>query len=374
MDGKEWPHFIGQVDLRLIMETSPFPTGNLPRHATPYLRVVSSPPLLPPAYLPLLGANPVRPTAERYQPLNRSATTLALRLTLAPISTGAWNMMSVMDASITTQHSLGATSKDTDDIVRLLNDTPSWMLVMLFAVTFVHLLFDALAMKADVVYWAGATTLKGISVQSLGVQALSQGVIAVYLWREGSSLLVTLPQAAYVGLSLWKMARGSGWVFGVKFWVIPTLRHDPKLQASGEEGGVGVYDREAVGAMLYILAPLLVGAAARTFLHDMHTTWGDWLLGTCVAAVYGAGFALMTPQLYMNYRLKSVAHLPWNVLGFRFFNTVIDDVFSVFVRMPLMHRISVFRDDVIFVIYLWQRWIYPVDASRPAEGFDTEGG
>jgi hypothetical protein len=69
-----------------------------------------------------------------------------------------------------------------------------------------------------------------------------------------------------------------------------------------------------------------------------------------------------------------VAHLPWNVLGFRFFNTVIDDVFSVFVRMPLMHRISVFRDDIIFVIYIFQRWIYPVDASRPAEGFDTEGG
>ena len=35
-----------------------------------------------------------------------------------------------------------------------------------------------------------------------------------------------------------------------------------------------------------------------------------------------------------------------------------------------MHRISVFRDDVIFVLYMIQRRIYPVDASRPAEGFD----
>lgn len=37
-----------------------------------------------------------------------------------------------------------------------------------------------------------------------------------------------------------------------------------------------------------------------------------------------------------------------------------------------MHRISVFRDDVIFVLYMIQRRIYPVDASRPAEGFDDE--
>ncbi len=37
-----------------------------------------------------------------------------------------------------------------------------------------------------------------------------------------------------------------------------------------------------------------------------------------------------------------------------------------------MHRVSVFRDDFIFVLYMIQRRIYPVDASRPAEGFDDE--
>ena len=42
----------------------------------------------------------------------------------------------------------------------------------------------------------------------------------------------------------------------------------------------------------------------------------------------------------------------------------------VFVQMPMMHRVSVFRDDVIFVIYMFQRWKYPVDKSRPAEGFE----
>jgi hypothetical protein len=29
---------------------------------------------------------------------------------------------------------------------------------------------------------------------------------------------------------------------------------------------------------------------------------------------------------------------------------------------------SCFRDDVVFIIYLWQRYLYPVDASRPVEG------
>lgn len=32
--------------------------------------------------------------------------------------------------------------------------------------------------------------------------------------------------------------------------------------------------------------------------------------------------------------------------------------------MPTMHRISCFRDDVIFVIYMYQSWIYKVDKTR----------
>jgi hypothetical protein len=32
-----------------------------------------------------------------------------------------------------------------------------------------------------------------------------------------------------------------------------------------------------------------------------------------------------------------------------------------------MHRISCFRDDIIFLIYMYQRWIYRVDEARPIE-------
>lgn len=35
--------------------------------------------------------------------------------------------------------------------------------------------------------------------------------------------------------------------------------------------------------------------------------------------------------------------------------------------MPIMHRLAVFRDDIIFVLYLVQRWQYPVDAARKNE-------
>ena len=76
------------------------------------------------------------------------------------------------------------------------------------------------------------------------------------------------------------------------------------------------------------------------------------------------GFVMMTPQLFINYKLKSVAFLPWRKFIYRALNTFIDDLFSVIVRMPTMHRIGCFRDDIVFLIYLYQRHIYPEDKAR----------
>ena len=35
--------------------------------------------------------------------------------------------------------------------------------------------------------------------------------------------------------------------------------------------------------------------------------------------------------------------------------------------MPILHRLSCFRDDLVFLIYLYQRWVYRVDPDRPNE-------
>jgi hypothetical protein len=70
------------------------------------------------------------------------------------------------------------------------------------------------------------------------------------------------------------------------------------------------------------------------------------------------GFILLTPQIYLNYKLQSVEHLPLKAFIFKFLNTIIDDLFAFAVKTPTLYRIFCFKDDVIFVIYLYQMWIY----------------
>ncbi len=56
---------------------------------------------------------------------------------------------------------------------------------------------------------------------------------------------------------------------------------------------------------------------------------------------------MMCPQLFINYKLKSVAHLPWRQMTYKFLNTIIDDLFAFVIKMPTLHRLSVFRDGEI---------------------------
>merc|ERR1712180_261565 len=85
------------------------------------------------------------------------------------------------------------------------------------------------------------------------------------------------------------------------------------------------------------------------------------------------GFIMMTPQLFINYKLKSVAHLPWRMMTYKALNTFIDDIFAFVIKMPTMYRLGCFRDDIVFFIFLYQRYIYRVDHTRVNEfGYSGE--
>lgn len=104
-------------------------------------------------------------------------------------------------------------------------------------------------------------------------------------------------------------------------------------------------------------------------------SWYSWSIKSLVNGVYAFGFIFMLPQLFINYRLKSVANLPWKTFMYKVsfcnfnnlqfilnyyviqaFNTFIDDLFAFIIPMPTAHRLACFRDDIVFLIYIYQRW------------------
>lgn len=201
--------------------------------------------------------------------------------------------------------------------------------------------------------------MEGLSVRTLYMNLGMSFIIFLYLFENETSLLISLPHGLGIFLELWKLTKASKLIRTDSFPYFRLEDTESYIKSKTRE-----LDAEAMKYMSYAMYPLAFGYAIYSLFYKDHKGWYSFILNTLVGFIYIFGFIQMTPQLYINYRLQSVEHMPGRALTYRFLNTIIDDLFSFIITMPTMHRISCFRDDFIFVIYLYQRYYYAVDKSR----------
>ena len=80
------------------------------------------------------------------------------------------------------------------------------------------------------------------------------------------------------------------------------------------------------------------------------------------------GFVMMTPQLFINYKLKSVAHLPWRAFMYKAFNTFIDDAFAMVSPAPGLAEERRYRNRS-----KTKRWAAADRDADEASGHDAAG-
>lgn len=239
------------------------------------------------------------------------------------------------------------------------------------------MLFDFLSFKNDVAFWRKKKSYEGLSTRTTLWRAFSQIVIFLYLMDEKTSLLVVIPAGIGVLIELWKCKKILKLEISLsgirKKEEIANSAESRKAKAVGSaEMKTEEFDKQGMRYLSYLLYPLCVGGAIYSLIYYPHRSWYSWTLNSLVKGVYAFGFLFMLPQLFVNYKLKSVAALPWRAFMYKAFNTFIDDFFAFIISMPTAHRVACLRDDVVFLIYLYQRWLYPVDKNRLDTGLSIE--
>ncbi|XP_048086408.1 cleft lip and palate transmembrane protein 1-like protein isoform X1 [Alosa alosa] len=354
-------HWRTRLTLNIVSEEFVFDRSALPADVHRYLRVYQNGKKM--VYLPLLFVDELSNRVKDLMEINSTTTEVPLTISYDTISLGRLRFwIHMQDAVYSLQH-FGFTEKDTDEIKAIFVDTNLYFLGLTFFVATFHLLFDFLAFKNDISFWKQKKSMVGMSSKAVLWRCFSTIVIFLYLLDEQTSLLVLIPAGVGSIIEVWKVKKA----FKIQI-IWKGLRPTFLFGKSDEsERRTEEYDTLAMKYLSYLLYPLCIGGAVYALVYVKYKSWYSWLINSSVNGVYAFGFLFMLPQLFVNYKLKSVAHLPWKAFMYKAFNTFIDDVFAFIITMPTSHRLACFRDDVVFLVYLYQRWLYPVDKSRMNE-------
>jgi hypothetical protein len=349
------------LNMRLLHDMTAYPRNGIPAPMLPHMKLDP----ITQGYFPPVYIDHFWSLKTDLIQVNESRTELPLMLAYSPISMWKFMMQISMEQSWKLQETWGVSRDgESDDVKRMLTQTDPWLLAITGVVSILHSLFDFLAFKNDIAFWKNNKSVKGISVRSIFINTVSQLIIFLYLLDNETSYMIIVSSGVGLLIEAWKINRAADvsltWRGRVPWISI-------KDKVSYAEGLTAKYDAEAIRYLSYAFYPLAIGYAIYALVYREFKSWYSWVLSSAVSFIYMFGFITMCPQLYLNYKLKSVAHLPWRMLTYKFFNTFIDDLFAFVIKMPTLHRLAVFRDDLVFIVYLYQRWKYPVDMQRENE-------
>ncbi|KAJ8687174.1 hypothetical protein QAD02_022968 [Eretmocerus hayati] len=351
-------HLKSKVAFTIMTDDIAFPYTNVPVELSNKLRVTRENKFMPIIHYNFLYTR-YRDLKELLLKMDSANVTIAY----APISLGKLRLILHIEAAMQNFKQLGFTEKDIDEVKSIFADTNLYLLGATVFISAMHILFDFLAFKNDISFWRSKSNLAGLSTQTVLWRTFSQSVIFLFLLDEGSSMLVLVPAGVGTIIEFWKTKKIMKAELVWRGTIFPRIRFNwNKLSAA--ESKTKEIDAESMRYMSYLLYPLVVLGAIYSLVYFPHKSWYSWCIHSLVNGVYAFGFLFMLPQLFVNYKLKSVAHLPWRSFMYKAFNTFIDDVFAFIITMPVAHRVACFRDDIVFLIYLYQRWLYPVDKTR----------
>ncbi|CAK9319459.1 unnamed protein product [Citrullus colocynthis] len=367
-DPVEWvSYWKPNVTINLVDDFTRYAHNAVPPNIAPYLNVEPT----TGNYYPTIFFNEFWLLRDKLVRINETVNELVLNLEVAPISMTKWQLFLQIDQSFQIHRSYGSMIEgEADELKRVFLEGNPYLLAVTMVVSLLHSVFDMLAFKNDIQFWNKNKSMEGLSAKSVIVSFISQLIVFLYLLDNDTSWMILASSGIGCCIEFWKIGKAMHIEID-RSGRIPTLRFRDRDSYAGNK--TKEYDDLAMKYLSYVLFFLVACSSVYSLMYEQHKSWYSWILSSLTSCVYMFGFIMMCPQLFINYKLKSVAHLPWRQMTYKFLNTIIDDLFAFVIKMPTLHRLSVFRDDVIFLIILYQRWIYPVDRKRINEfGFGGE--
>jgi len=313
----------------------------------------------PPRFKPIFYADELHLFSYHMTPLsqNVSREDPKVKIEFLPTSMRMFRFMGLWGQQIDQFEKLGMKREDIEQILHMVSPERIWRFALTTIISTFHSIFSFLAFKNDVGFFMQRESIEGLSRVSMIGNFICNLITLLYLIDNDTSILVVGTIFVETCIQFWKVGK----VLKVQ-WSSMSMKK--RTQA---ERDTHSHDVDGMWYLAWVLVPCVVGHAGYCLYHYQYKSVYSWFISSAAKSVYAFGFLMMVPQIWINYKLKSMAHLPWRALCYKFFSTFVDDAFAFLIEMPTLHRLATLRDDIIFFIYLYQRWIYPVDYTRTNE-------
>uniref|UniRef100_A0A674EHF7 Lipid scramblase CLPTM1L n=1 Tax=Salmo trutta TaxID=8032 RepID=A0A674EHF7_SALTR len=301
-------HWRSRLTLNVVSEDFIFDRDFLPSDVHRYLRVFQNGKKR--VYLPVLFVDELSNRVKDLMEINSTSTELPLTISYDTISLGKLRFWIHMQDAVYSLQQFGFTEKDADEIKGIFVETNMYFLALTFFIAAFHLLFDFLAFKHDISFWKQKKSMVGMSSKAVLWRCFSTIVIFMYLFDEQTSLLVLIPAGVGSMIEVWKVKKA----FKIQvIWkgVKPTFIFG---KSDESERRTVEYDTLAMKYLWYLLYPMCIGGAVYALVIEALLLS---LMVSFLTGVYAFGFLFMLPQLFVNYKFKSVAHLPWKAFMYK---------------------------------------------------------
>uniref|UniRef100_A0A665T6Q0 Lipid scramblase CLPTM1L n=1 Tax=Echeneis naucrates TaxID=173247 RepID=A0A665T6Q0_ECHNA len=325
-------HWRPHLSVAMMSEDFTFNKAGLPSDVRRYMRVSQEGRQM--IYLPLMLVNELSVRVRDLMEISSSTVQLPLTVSYEGISLRRFRFWVHLQDVVYSLRQFGFTEENIDEIKETLMGSNLYLLVLTALITALQLICEFLALKNDVSSWRKKKSLVGVSRKSVLWRSLSTLLIFLHLLEE-TSLLVLLPVGLGACVEVWKVFK----VF--KIHSVDAFCFTVQVNKLDEDERKTVdYDTQ-VCFYLVCLFPC-------------------WVLVRFPLFLYAFGFLSMAPQLFINHKLKSVSHLQGTVLMYRVINTLISDLcsctsFFLSGSFSSSHQLSCFRDELLFLFYLYQR-------------------
>jgi len=197
-------HWCTNFTINIVDDTTVYPRNQILPHIAHLVQ-----PNDQGSFPPLIFFNDFWTLSSSFHPLaaNYSSKSPSLLFSFSHLPPWKLHLLLQMQQSLDMQLTLGASSKDTDDIKEMLLDTNPYFLALTMSVSLLHSVFDFLAFKNDISFWKQRKSMRGLSIKTIFFNTATQIIIFLYLLDNDTSFLILMSTGIGILIEAWKISK-----------------------------------------------------------------------------------------------------------------------------------------------------------------------